>query len=521
MKKYLVSICVLSAYFQANASQTFVSGDHSGVSSFDDFDVYVQEGANVSLPGNTITMTVPVHLYNSGVINGSIDTNGHNFHIYNSGIISGEINASSGGEVIQHIRSDAELTDVNVVSGVFNVEINDYQNADFNNIKNINANSFTIADSKIIMNDFNDWQNWDENVVLDSNVILVINDPESVHSGEIIRYAAHCDNCDVLIPNLDKMYKRELVFVGDELVLNIVRETDYSVVFDEESGASENGAVLELIRRKHGKDKLLSALDSASNWDEIERIKKSSYRFNHDILLRPMKTINNFSLLDAVKSETETGVGITPYYTFSDKMDGFGGRVYVGYENEFLYVNAGIGIHKFDYSDKFNEFSGVSYAFDIKSRQHVGKFFLGEAIGLTLTDFSADYVSKNSKLENNPLGVSFYGDVLSGYDFEISPDIKITPNIGVAYQRYNIADVKDDDYFGHIGTDVKYSYAMDGIKYEYSLSGGGSTDGDLYLTMGVGFMSITDAAGISANAGILKDEVDMHYKFSMNAKVLF
>jgi len=78
MKKYLIPICVFSVYFQANADQIFVSGgDYSAVSYFDDFDVYVQNGASVSLPGNDITMTVPVHLYNDGYINGTINTNGY------------------------------------------------------------------------------------------------------------------------------------------------------------------------------------------------------------------------------------------------------------------------------------------------------------------------------------------------------------------------------------------------------------------------------------------------------------
>ncbi len=521
MKKYLVPICVFSVYFQANADQIFVSGgDYSATSSFDDFDVHVENGATVSLPGNDINMNLSVHLYNDGYINGTINTNGHVLNVYNSGTIAGGINAS-GGTVIQHVRSGTELTNISVTGGGFSVEIDGYQNANFTDIKNMNADSFTITGSSVVIDDFNDWQNWDKNVVLNGEILLIINNPESVHSGEVIRHTVNGNTINVVIPNLDKMYKPELILVGDELVLNIVRETNYDLVFSESSGNnSETGSVLEALRNKHNQDKLLSALDSANTWDEINKIKNLSYRFNHDILLRPIKTLNSFSLVDSLKSETETGFGIIPYYTISNKMDGFGGRVYVGYENEFIYVNAGIGMHKFDYSDKFNEFSGISYAFDIKSKQHINKFFLGEIIGLNLTDFKADYVSKDNKLENNPLGISWYGDIFIGYDFDLFQDIKITPNVGFAYQRYDVADVLDNESFVHGGMEIKYSFTMDGIKYEYALSGGGGSDSNLYLTTSVGFISVLDMAGASAEIGILNDEIGTHYKFSLNAKVL-
>ena len=276
-----------------------------------------------------------------------------------------------------------------------------------------------------------------------------------------------------------------------------------------------------MIRNKHGNDKLLLALDSANSREEIERLKGLSYRFNHKILLKPVKTINNLSLIDALKSNTESGVGISPYYTFSDKMNSFGGRIYAGYDGKIIYLNTGVSAHKFEYSDKLNDFSGMSYAFDIKSKQRFNKFLLGEIAYLSWTSFKADYVSANNKLKNNPNGLSWYGDVFVEYDFDVTDDVKVVPNLGFTYQRYNIADVSDTDSFLHVGADIKYSFAVDGIKYEYFLSGVGASNSDLSLTAGMGFVSIADGVGISADFGVLKDDYDLHYKISLNAKIFF
>lgn len=517
MKRYLFSICVLFTCLESNADQTFVSGvDYSSVYSFDDFYVYVEDGA--VLP-SAITMEVPVHLYNSGYMSGPIYTNGKHLNIYNSGTVAGTINVTGGSEVIQHIRSDAEMNNVTVSGGGLKIEISDYQNANFNNIKDLNAESFSITNSSFVIDAFDDWQSWDANVSLESDVSLIVLDAQPVQSGQIINHSQSEHTLNVVMPNLDKMYKPEWVVVGDKFVLNIVRQTDYSVVFEDSD--IETGSVLDLIRNKHGNDKLLLALDSANSREEIERLKGLSYRFNHKILLKPVKTINNLSLIDALKSNTESGVGISPYYTFSDKMNSFGGRIYAGYDGKIIYLNTGVSAHKFEYSDKLNDFSGMSYAFDIKSKQRFNKFLLGEIAYLSWTSFKADYVSANNKLKNNPNGLSWYGDVFVEYDFDVTDDVKVVPNLGFTYQRYNIADVSDTDSFLHVGADIKYSFAVDGIKYEYFLSGVGASNSDLSLTAGMGFVSIADGVGISADFGVLKDDYDLHYKISLNAKIFF
>lgn len=523
MKRFLIFICMFSLFFAAKAEQHFISGpDYSGVSSFSDSVVYVENGVIVSVPGSNITMSEPIYLYNHGRIDGTINTNGNTLVVYNSGVLDGGINPG-GGLVRQFITSASEITNIGMPVGQKPVVvIENYDNFDFSNIQSISAQSFVINESSVVVDNFSDWQMCPENIELGGNIYLIINDAESVQSGELIKYTKSDTSIIVEIPGLDRMYKPELKVSNGGIVLNIVRETDYSAIFDDgDSEEDKRDSALEMIRDNKPNDKLLKALDAANNIDEMRRLENLSYRFNHGILLRPVKTITKFSLNDLIKSESDSGVGIIPYYIMSDKMDTVGARIYAGYEHDNIYFYAGVNLNKFEYGDNLNDFSGWYYGFDIQSRQTFDKLWFNEILGISLTDFKADYITTDGRVENNPLSLSWYADVAAGYDFEIDSDIMLTPIIGFSYQPYKVADFSETDSYAHIGADIKYFFVVDGVKYEYSAMAAYGTNGDLMANFKVGFTSVIDEAGMSLNAAVLKDDFDYHYKISLNAKVLF
>ena len=488
------------------------------ISYFDDDEIVISNGVMVSAQDSAgIIMNDYVYLHNGGTINGIINTNGKNLYIYNT-VNNATINVTGGGNVVQKIESNEQITNLNVNGASYGIQIENVDNVNLADIQNMNATSFMITDSSIVMDDFNSWQNWSKPVVLDGNICLIINDASSVTSGTIINHTSGGSTMNVIITDLDRMYKPELVFSGSDIILHIVRETNYGLIFDDVD--SEENA-LDIIRGRHPNDRLLAALDGADNIDEINRLKGMSYRFNHGILLRPLKMLNKFSSMNLLRNESDSGVGMEPFYIASDKIDAIGGRVYVGYNEDGLYFNAGFSLSRFNYGDDLNEFSGIVYGFDIKSKQTINNFWLGESLGVSITDFRADYVSTNGGIKDNPLGWSLYGDVSAGYDFMIDKDITFAPIVGFAYQPYKVADVSDRDSYFHGGADIKYSFSMDGIKYEYAADLAIGTNGDIFANAKIGFTSITDSAGVSFNAGILKDDFDYYYRFSLDAKYLF
>ena len=523
MKRFLFFICIFSWFQTANAEQYFVVGpDYSGITAFTDSVVYVENGVIVSSMGNTISMTEPVYLYNHGRIDGTINTNGNTLIVYNSGIINGGINPN-GGMVKQVITSVSEITNISMqFEQKPVVVIENYNNFDFNNIQDINAQSFVIKESSVVVDNFSDWQMCAENIELSGNIVLIVNNAESVPSGEVIKYTKSGTRIVVEIPGLNRMYRPDLTVSGGGIILNIIRETDYNAIFgDGDNDEDKRNSALETIRNKNPNDKLLKALDAAADINEIRRLENLSYRFSHGILLRPVKTITKFSLNDLIQSENDSGVGIIPYYIMSDKMDAVGARIYAGYKHDNIYFYAGVNLNKFEYGDNLNDFSGWYYGFDVQSRQTFDKLWFNEILGISLTDFKADYITTDGRVENNPLSLSWYGDVSAGYDFEIDSDIMLTPIIGLSYQPYKVADFSETDSYVHMGTDIKYFFIVDGIKYEYSAMAAYGTNGDLMANLKVAFASVTDEAGVSLNAGILKDDFDYHYKISLNAKVLF
>lgn len=499
------------------ADQTFMSGtDYSSVVAFNDsvYDVFVESGAEVSSVGNTITMNGPICLHNSGIIYANIDTNEQNLSIYNSGTIYGDI-INTNGNVTQIITFVPEITNINVIGGVFNVQIENLDNLDFSIIEGIDATAFDVKNTSIVIDDFAQWQNWGKTVNLSGPISLIITDTTATdYDGEIIGNIFGNNSVIVNIDGLDSSTRTETEIIGNRFKLKIIRETNYSVI--------NNGAnsALEKIRQSDPNDKLIKALDSATSTNEINNIISKSYRFNHGILLRPIRVTNNFTLMNGINDKSDFGLGFTPMYTISDKISNLGGRIYIGNNYNDFYLNFGLQLNRFEYSDDINDFSGFTYGADIKLKQYFEKLWFKGVGGINVTKFKANYISDN-EIKDNPYGISWYTLLDGGYDFYIGNDFIISPFVGAGYQNYKVADVLDNDFYVRGGAGLKYSFITDGIKYEYGLDGAIASNGNLYSSAKVGFWSVTDEAGATLSVGILKDDFDYNYQLSLNAKMLF
>ena len=513
MKKYLVSLLLIFVITDACA-ETVYDGIDNKLNSFNDDIVYVNSGAVVKPLGSSIAIDYPaVVIHNYGTITGPIDANDNSFFIYNTGIISGNIITNHGEIITQIINSGADRTNFSINPANFRVEVETGSTEiDFDNIKNLDAGKIIIKDSRIVMNDFADWRNWDKDVDIDGSVCLVITDAGTVHNGDVVNHAVSGDTVHVEILGLDGLYRANLSWVGGQWVITNVRETNYNKM--------EN-SVLETLRSGHSGDKLLSALDTAKDWQEIERIKKLSYRFNHDILLRPVRVVNDFALIDMINNEADSGAGISASYILSDSIKNFGGRIYIGKKYKNLYFNTGFTLNSFSYKDNLNDFSGLMYGLDIKSKQMVDKLWFREIFGANLTKFKADYITDKNEIKNNPIGFSLFGAIDTGYDFDVYEDIVIAPIVGLVWQNAKVADVTDTDFYVRGGSEIKYSFVTDGIKYEYSLNSFIGSNGNFSAGSKIGFWSVVDEAGAFLDITAFKDEFDWRYKFSLTGKILF
>ena len=328
------------------------------------------------------------------------------------------------------------------------------------------------------------------------------------------------ENLQIQVNDIDNLHAVQITQSGQEIMVDTERVTDYNLIFnnDTENNSSD---VLEIIRNENPDDRLIRALDDAPDLAHINSIKRHSSRFNHKILLSATKVINKFSMFDTVEEDKDDVIGVKPVYIFSDTINNLGGRFYVGSNFDNLYLNLGFNFNRFSYKDNLNDFSGSSYGLDIKAKQKFNNFYLYGLGGFSIIKFNANYVTSDNSLKHNPIGNSVYGKFDAGYDFALDSDLTISPFVGMYYQHYGVTDVSDKGLDVHGGTDVKYSFNIDGIKYEYLLTGALMSHGDFYSGIKVGCWSVADAVGISFDAGIIKDDKDYNYKLSVNAKMSF
>nr|MBQ0090972.1 autotransporter domain-containing protein [Candidatus Enterousia merdequi] len=507
MKKYLISLVSLFCITNVFADMVF-----------EDYKIIVKEGTTIS--GNITTKDNGItYLYNSGCISGTINTNGENLIVYNKGDMSGAEIVPGIGAVEQRITSEDEITRINVIGNKYDVIIEGVQNIDFDKIKDINANSITFNNSSIIVNNVEDLQNWKQNIILEDMFKIKIKNIDSDNLDiDFDNVISGKSNLSVDVEPIDNMYAVLEENKKGNIHISTERVTDYNLVNKSEKNKKDDD-VLEQIRQENHDDKLIDALDKSKDDSEFNNIKNHSYRYNHGILLRPIKMITNFEINEDIVEDN--GVGLNPFYVFSDTIKDFGGNLYAAYNYKDLYLNFGFNFNSFSYEDNLNDFSGNSYGINIKAKQKIDNLWIAGNAGFMLTKYSADYIESNKTMKKDPFGNSEYGKVSIGYDFNVVTDLIVSPFVGGEYQRYDVADVLDRDLYINAGGKIKYNFITDGIKYEYSAAASVTQTGNMFADIKIGFVSVTDGAGASIGAELFKNDFDSYYKLSLNAQILF
>lgn len=462
----------------------------------------------------TIYLSQDTKLINHSIINSPIETMGYNLDVYNYGTINGMVGPSTGF-IRQYVSSDDTLNKINVDSGSdFYIYISNLSNVNLGDIKNLGDAEFNITNSVIVIDNFEDWQNWSANVKLDSTDTLIILNPDTIISGQQINHVT--TPIEIKVKDLDKYYKIKLSHDTGVFLINVTRETDYVKDLND-----ERGELLEKIRNANPDDSLLYALDNATSTEELVNIMNASYRFNSSVLLKPIKTINHFMMLDNALYHDSLYGNMSGFYLFADKTNDYGFDINIDGKYNFLYLSAGFNLHNFNYKDNLNDFTGWMYGFNLKAKTYIDSFWVNGLLNLSFTRFNVDDVVYNDEIKNNPVGCSGYGILDVGYDYHIISDFVISPFIGVFVEHNSVLNVNDSDYNIRGGGNVKYSFATDNIKYVYSGKGGVYENRNVFAGIGVGFISEIDNAGVSVDCDFLKTEEEKGYKISVSGHISF
>ncbi len=453
---------------------------------------------------------------------GNIDdiyTNNNYLKIYNYGTI-GTVHNSGFSFVCQYIPSNDALHKINMDGTDFQVDIQNIDKVDLNVLKNIVSDvdgEINITNSSIVINDFADWRSWNQNVSLIGTNTLYITNVDTIVSGEEILHVSD-NGTHVVLMESDKLHKVSLKYdsISKVAFIYISEEKDYEKVFDD-----NRGSLLQDLRESSSNSNLLNAMDNANNMQELENIMQSSYHFNPSILMRPVNMINEFSMLPMLSYSNALYGGLSGVYMFSDTTNLFGINFNINGDYDGTYLSIDFNLNKFKYVDDMNDFSGLVYGGNIKIKKYIDNLWANIIAGISLANFKADAVYHDDMITNNPFGYSLYGGIDVGYDYKIVQDLIVSPFIGTSLMKSEIVDISQTDTNIRIGGNLKYSFVVDNVEYDYDVMGGCGVNGNIFGGVKIGFVSILDSAGMSLGFNVYKDEYDINYKADISGKILF
>lgn len=445
-----------------------------------------------------------------------IYTKGFNLTIYNYNTIGTVHN--SGAVVNQQICGNETLHKINVTGGRFSVNIDNVNQVDLSVLQQIVSDAdktIVINDSSIIINDFADWRNWDQKVSLTGTNTLYIKKPETVVSGEELRFVQD-NGTKVVLLDSEKLYKVNIRHESSVSFIDITKETDVSKLFDD-----NRQSILKDLQTSGYNNSLMIMLNNAKNMQEIENILQLSYRFNPSILMHPINTLNQFSLVDLLSSENALYGGFTGFYVLGDTTNIFGLDLNFDGKYEDVYLGTGFNLARFRYKNDINNFDGFTYGVNIKIKKYIDDFWIHGTVGARIAHFKTETIYYDNHTTQNPVGYSGYGALDMGYDYVLSSDVIFAPFIGGVNQLSWVAKKSDNDITGRAGLNIKYSFGTNDIIYKCSALFGASLNGDVFGKTKFGFMSNQDGAGISVGVDAIKNNHDIHYKINIQGKILF
>ena len=97
---------------------------------------------------------------------------------------------------------------VNNNTDKFIISVENFNGVNFTSIANLNAPKYVFKNSSIVINNFQDWNNWNKNVLFDGNDNkLYITNSYTVQSGTYIRHTNSLTNIEVIIQDSDNLHK--------------------------------------------------------------------------------------------------------------------------------------------------------------------------------------------------------------------------------------------------------------------------------------------------------------------------
>lgn len=476
--------------------------------------------------GEDVNMYEDIHITGSGVIenhgalhgNITIDS-GMAVAFQNFGQITSNFTVLGNAMVVQNITSGDDLRAIGNLSGhTVHVDTsipggkNILNMADFVNL--IAGASSVEVESGAFMVGANIPDN---NVVINvnNNTVLYINELPDDLSRPLVKGVVGTPFVETV--GLDPMYDVTVNWVGSDLYLSVVRRTDYTEVLEDDN----LGDYLQELRNNNSDDRLLSALDGATDRAGMNSLLAKSVRTNPIRLMDVPRSINSF--YDSMPiDDVAFGVIARPFYISGGDFYFVGGAANVtGTIAEHTVGTVGFTGGMLKYNGDYDEYNGALYGGNIGVRYMDEDFYLRGFGTVSYAKFNDVYAFDGVRLIRNVNGFGGASVLDAGLVYHVMDELQLVPFIGVRGDWASVLNDTKFDVAARAGINATVDTDMDGNKYKFGARLLGQSDGTFYGGIYTDMMSTADGVGGGASVGILYDDTGFSYKLELNVKFEF
>lgn len=436
------------------------------------------------------------------------------FDIRNSGTVGGTIYSGGNAHITQIIRGMNDMTRLDV-DGNYTVFVDGANNILWNDLVGlaVDSGALVLRDSDIIMSDGimdGEFVTW-----LKGNVVIKIPNGFSLSDNRLLLRNVKGEGTVVVDGAPGALHAYSLYVENDNLYINIVRETDYMKILGD-----WRGQLLNERRKINPNDALLRRLDNAQSMSDIYSIMSHSIAFNPGILMGPIRTLNKFmsgSIDDDLVGVLNDNVSVRPFYVVADDFNIYGANTqFVMRFADGVGLGASLYGAVADDTDDINAFSGRAFGGNVFANYLRDMWMLRGAVGATCADFSVPYIFDSGRIRDKAAVKSAYGVLDTGFVVG-----NFMPYVGGEYYGEQILNTSDSEILGRAGIESKFVLDSEIGKYEYKITAGANSVGDIIAGFGVGVVSYDDMidGGMAINA--IHDESGFATMLSATVKVLF
>lgn len=468
---------------------------------------------------NTLEIVKSISVINNGTINGDINVlSGHRLLLQNKGDINGSFYLENNAKLTQVIHNENDFNSISV-NGGYNLFINSSETLSLSSVINFgrDAEKIIFGDSVLFFDSLTPLTRSGDapDIELSGNVIIKVNSFHDIVNRPIFSNVSG-DGTVLFYPeNLDSMYVIQSYKEDGSVYARLIRETDYSKIFN-----TKMGNFINFLRTENSDDKLLNALDSASSRTELNRIIDESVKTNPLKLMTPIRIFNYFVGFSDYADDNV--INFIPFSIFNDDFHSLGGKIALDLSVSDK-VSVGISGYAADmnFSDKLNDFRALLYGGNLMINYN-DKIWVADLIaGMTLASLDTGFVFSDGAIEYNPKGSSYYFVTNIGKIFNVLENVRLIPFINLGTDSVYVLNQKDTDFVAGVGAEIKFISNDFDIKYDYGLRFRMLTSGQVLASFRVNFVSPFDRVGGNAEIAAIYDEMGLSYNLRLGATIEF